>query len=131
MVLIAGDQLDKLHAAPMWKINFDHFTNPVGFATCSELQAVAQTYRYAEGGDMIGEEFIAGFEFTDRFADIFKSLGNGLPVSGGKCNGASGVLLRVPKRHFNQSSVDCIFQQRYAAACFGACCKKVCTEQVL
>jgi phage tail-like protein len=49
----------------MWKINFDHFTNPVGFATCSELQAVAQTYRYAEGGDMIGEEFVAGFEFND------------------------------------------------------------------
>lgn len=65
MVLIPGDQLDKLHAAPMWRINFDHFTKAVGFTTCSELQATANTYRHAEGGDMVGEEFIAGFEFAD------------------------------------------------------------------
>ena len=65
MVLIPGDQLDRLHAAPMWKINFDHFTKAVGFTTCSELQVAAQTYRHSEGGDMVGEEFIAGFEFND------------------------------------------------------------------
>ena len=65
MVMIAGDQFDRLHSAAMWRINFDHFTRPVGFTTCSELQATAQTYRHSQGGDLIGEEFIGGFEFND------------------------------------------------------------------
>lgn len=65
MVMIASDQQDKLHAAAMWRINFDHFTKNIGFITCSELQATAQTYRHSEGGDLIGEEHIGGFEFAD------------------------------------------------------------------
>lgn len=65
MVLIASDQQDKLHAAAMWRINFDHFTKQIGFTTCSELQATAQTYRHSNGGDLIGEEHIGGFEFSD------------------------------------------------------------------
>jgi phage tail-like protein len=65
MVVIAADQLDQLHNAAMWRVNFDKFTAPVGFMTCSEMQAVAEKYRYAEGGDMIGEEFIGGFTFND------------------------------------------------------------------
>jgi len=80
MVMTSGEQRDKLHAAPMWKINFDHFTKKVGFTTCSELQAEAQTYRHAEGGDMVGEEFIAGFEYSDltieRGFDQDPQLGN-------------------------------------------------------
>lgn len=65
MVMIASDQQDMLHAAAMWRINMDHFTQPIGFTTCSELQATAQTYRYSNGGDLIGEEHIGGFEFAD------------------------------------------------------------------
>jgi phage tail-like protein len=65
MVMIAGDQLDTLHGAAMWRLTLDHFTKPIGFVTCSELQATAQTYRHSESGDLIGEEYIGGFEFSD------------------------------------------------------------------
>jgi phage tail-like protein len=80
MVVIAADQLDTLHNASMWRVNFDGFTAPVGFMTCSELQVTADQYRYAEGGDMIGEEFIGGFTFNDltleRGLDHNAELGN-------------------------------------------------------
>jgi phage tail-like protein len=65
MVLTPADQLDTLHNASMWRVNFDKWSAPVGFMTCSEMQATAEVYRYAEGGDMIGEEFIGGFTFDD------------------------------------------------------------------
>lgn len=64
MVLIAGDQAD-IHAATMWKIFFDHFTDPIQFVTCSELQAAAEVFRYAEGGDPLGEEFVGGVNYGD------------------------------------------------------------------
>lgn len=65
MVFTPADQLDNLHNAAMWRLNFDKFLDPVGFMTCSEMQVTAEKYRYAEGGDMIGEEFIGGFTFND------------------------------------------------------------------
>jgi len=64
MVLIAGDQA-AVHAATMWKIRFDHFTRDIQFVTCSELQATAEVFRYAEGGDPNGEEFVGGVNYGD------------------------------------------------------------------
>ncbi len=131
MVAIAADQQDKMHAAAMWRVNFDKFVAPVGFMTCSELQATAEVYRYAEGGDMIGEEFIGGFTFADltleRGQDQLLELSNwwescinikrqvGTVPSSYKDNGEL-ILLNIDGTEGIKWDLDRCFPKEYKAA---------------
>jgi phage tail-like protein len=62
MVLISSDE-KTLRTKNNFKIRFDHFTRDIGFQTCSELKVTLETFRYGEGGDMVGEEHPAAVMF--------------------------------------------------------------------
>lgn len=64
MVLVAGDQ-PQIVPKSMYKVTFDHFERQIQFVTLSALQKTIETFRYAEGGDPIGEEFASGITFPD------------------------------------------------------------------